>query len=1024
MKSFIEEVAKYYCEILGKDIQNTTFVFPSKRASLFFRHYISQLYTEPIFSPNLITLNDFIISIQSEYKTIDKTALLFELYKVYYESYTDKSKIEKLDKFIFWANIILKDFDVIDRFLVNADEIYTNLENYKEMIDSHEYITPELSKIIESVSSEYSKIAQQTKQEKEDYRCNFMLFWQSLKPLYHNLKKSLTKKSCMYEAGIYKMLANDRDLVTEHFTDNEHIVFVGLFQIDPAQMKILEYIKGKCRTEFCWDRHVIVLKDETSYAYKMMQNNVSRLGAIDGPWYRPSEDVLPEDIQIISCPGRIAEAKSITNILSEIVDINNVDNLSTAVILPDEELLIPAITSVPTEFKDINISIGYPLNRSTISVLVNRWLSLIYSSRHIAGEVSFISKNILSFFNLQMVVSAETSSEILSYRIAENSSYIVTIDKLKEINNRLKDEEDKALPPNAIMDILLRNNDDPILFLDNLLNLLELFIPSLTKAVEESKESSKDEDTKVSTLDLEFLYHYISVVKRLSTLINEHKHILIQDNEMPRNIVINLLESLIHQKNIPFEGDPLKGLQIMGMLESRSLDFENLVILSMEDGVMPKNKMGDSLIPFVIREGFGLPSVQYQDSIDTYRFYRLIGKAKKVSLLYNQNVDLGRASEPSRFISQLELLYGCKLKKTPLVPMAKPPEKIEFTLSDICPNIYEYMHQFTAEGDLNLSASAINTLIRCPLCFYYNHILKLPDDKDPIMLLDSAEFGDIVHNSMNTILKPYEGGKEIDSTILASLINNGSNANGVNISRAVRDSYYNVINKDSRKSDTALDSMYMSMCTQYVKNILSYDLSISKEYTINYIAGEKLLSETIYIKDLGLKVKGFIDRIDKITDKYGNSTIRIIDYKTGSDKLDCDWDKFYTIDKHPKAIFQTMLYCEMLLHSKDNDIKNIIHNCAVKPVIYNTKAIMKSRELTNTDINIKFIRNKPYTSIQNYCYQQIDLPNNEQIDIRDLFTSSLYEYLAPYFNADQCNSMFDSRIKDAEECNYCPISLS
>ena len=276
MEAFLHNIAEHYFSLLGNDIRNYTFIFESKRAASFFRYYLSKQSEKPFFAPKITTINEFIISIQNKYTVVDQITLIFRLYQAYISIHKNRDIIESIDKFLFWAEIILKDFDSIDRALIDAKDLYSNIVDYKSMVDNYSYLSDELKENLRKISIEYEKISNKSKEDEENYFRNFLKFWESLYPLYKSFKNILEKDGASYEADIYRYLAENKDIVLDNIDDNKNIVFVGLFHIENAEEKILKYIKNKLgdKAQFCWDTRSIILRDKSSLAYKIYQRHI------------------------------------------------------------------------------------------------------------------------------------------------------------------------------------------------------------------------------------------------------------------------------------------------------------------------------------------------------------------------------------------------------------------------------------------------------------------------------------------------------------------------------------------------------------------------------------------------------------------------------------------------------------------------------------------------------------------------------------------------------------------------------
>lgn len=830
--------------------------------------------------------------------------------------------------------------------------------------------------------------------DKNDFKQSFISFWNMLKPLYDKLKESLLSNGVMFEGGIYRKLAENEDIIASKFKDkNEKIVFVGLFHMSKAQMEILKHLKKYCDVDFCWDENAKILEDESSLAFRIMQDNKNTLGYIDDANWNKKVNISPE-ITVVACSGKISEAKSINLLIEEMgKPMDNSKEINSAIILADESILIPMVSSIPQEITDINISIGYPLRNSNISIIINRWIRLLSYNTNNSKELQFRTSDIIGFFNYPLIYSSDKGATFLVEEIKNYNRYISTSKLLSDINDSISERS-------IILDILLNhNNSNPSGLLENIIALLNILVENTI-----TKDEDRLDDSCISTFELEFMFHYIKMVNRLKSLIDSNMEIFAKtDTHTNVYIVTKLLESIVNNKFIPFEGDPLKGIQIIGLVESRCLDFENIIILSTLDSTVSSDKGNNSIIPQVIRRGFGLPCSEVIDAVDAYRFYRLIGKAKKIIFSYNQNSDSISGSEPSRFINQLKFLHNFEIKHKTLYSNTKTKKQIQIGISDFDDDIQKAMDRFKEHNDSYLSASAINTLVRCPICFYYDYIKRLKRDEDPYMILKENEFGDILHRSMKDLLEPYENGKRLDVNVFNNFLDDT-----YTIKKMVQKAYCQILDIDVSKDYNALDNMYIDMCSEYVKMIFEYDKSLLDKYEIYYLFGEKKLRGPITIGSLKLNFTGSVDRIDLIKDKNnGNLYIRVIDYKTGKYDLKTKWTNFFNNKNHPKAIFQTLLYSEMILQHYDTVFEGIelVKNKNIKiiPCIYGTKDLSSNKDNANTNVIID------KTPIYDYD------------SIKQEFMDNFREYISEYFTDSK--KKFDENMANSAECHYCPISI-
>ncbi|WP_329903274.1 PD-(D/E)XK nuclease family protein [Porphyromonas pogonae] len=997
MEPFLKLVAKDYFNELGTSISNIRFIFPSRRAGLFFRKYLGELSEKPFFAPAITTINDFIIGLAAGYrKVLDKTELLFDLYSAYCECVDQPSSF---DEFLYWGNIILDDFDEIDRYLINPKLLFNNLAEYKALDDDLSHLTQDQ---IDAIKSFWKNLSPRLKSVEylnnndgdEDYQENFIEFWEKLLPLYKTFNKILDVKNAAYEGKIYNELAHDEDILSR--IKYKRNIFVGLFAFSRSEEVILRRLKKADCAEFCWDENALVLSDHKHTAKRILERNKNLLGQVKGSWISQCGE-FDTAIKVVKCGGTIAQAKVLPSVLLQFLadqDIPEDDLLYTAIILPDEKLLMPVVSAIPPTYEKLNITMGYPLNRTPVAIFVDKWMRMVRSLKKFNNTFHYPADQVLDLLNMRLIADKSQDSSRLVRLIREQKSYFLILSELQA-----------ASADDPLLTLLFRKISSSEDLLSSLLEILYLLVnensddPKSREPGSVGNSMPEDEqlDNGLTAFDTEFIFHYASLVRRLIDLLNHYHMSPLTDT------TVGLLEGLASRFTIPFEGEPLKGLQVMGMLETRALNFKNIIVLSAKEGVLPKLSVNSTLIPYTLRNGYSLPTGDIQDATAAYNFYRLLSNAENIYLLHDANGQGNGQGEESRYIRQLQFLYNknvidTTIKLNTYFPPA-PIIRIKKT-----PEILASLHRFCI--DRELAPSRLNTYVSCPLKFYYEAIENLFEAEAPEILMDAAEFGSVVHKAMQDIYMSFEDGGMITSDFISGLLTKGNTT----INRTVTDAYKSeYLNRPDRKDIGGLGKLYCKMITRYVRAVLLYDMSLCP---IRYIAGEKKFHGLIQMSDgKMLRTKGTIDRIDEI-----NGTIRIVDYKTGKDDYKLrDWEMISMhppkTKNQPKAIAQTLLYCELMLTGKENMTpENIKLNIKspIKPCIYNLRDMIKQKELYNGYLSVPLSLGEKPEELDDYKH------------IRDIYLGEVQTILDEIFNP---NIDFE-QTDDTDYCAFCPFALS
>ena len=846
MTTFLEDVL---IDLKHKnlDLSELVFVLPSKRAGTFLKHYIARTIDKPVFSPKIYSIEEFVEEL-SDLKSVSNIELLFSFYKSYKNAHGD-NKLYSFDEFSQWAQILIQDFNEIDRHLILQNNIFDYLTAVKEI--SHWSMSDNKTTFIE----------------------NYLTFWRSIKSYYHEFKKTLISKGHAYQGLLYREAVENIHNYIENSTNKKH-VFVGFNALNTAEETIIQEILENGLGYIYWDidkvffnstNHdagLFLRKYNKSWNY-LNNNSLNWLSE----YYCTSKN-----IEVIGVPKRIGQAKHIGNLLSLLNEKKGLSN--TAVVLSDETLLLPLLNSIPESIKRFNITMGLKLNTLPLASLFEK---LFYVQKKRGNTIYF--KDVVSILSHEFValLFENNKATTIINTIQNNNIVYLTEERLQQIEPEYK----------SIISILFGDWQNDIKI--GLKNFKQLILQI---------KSVLDANKNNNLLSLEYLYQFYQLFSEIEALNDIYNYI----NDI--NSLHHVYKELLGSKTLDFKGKPLEGLQIMGMLESRVLDFETVIISSVNEGILPSGKTQNSFIPFDVKLENNLPTYKEKDAIYTYHFYKLINRAKNVYILYNTEIDAFSGGEESRFIKQLEFEGIHKINRVYVSPEA-PIIKNELNTINKKLDVQERLKQIAQQG---FSPSSLTLYIRNPIDFYYQKILKIREYDIVEETVAANTLGTVIHNTLEDLYKPFVG----------KIITAGD-----------------VEKMKALIGETVVmhfNNVYLEGNISKGKNLITYE--IAKRYILNYLdleihdlksgniieilAVERENKIEINIPEVPfpISLKGTVDRVDK-----RNGVIRIIDYKTG--KVDkgkveiVNWEDITTnYDKYSKS-FQVLCYA-LIMKSLNN----------------------------------------------------------------------------------------------------------
>lgn len=890
MKPFLYQVASLFYEKWEAEVSRLAFVFPNRRTGLFFQKYLSEVADIPLFSPTILTINDLFIQLSGK-QSADRISMLFTLYDIYIRQ---SGSTETFDEFLYWGEMLLNDFDDIDKYMANARMLFSNVTDLREIENDFDFLSDEQIAAIRSFWSSFYPRGDTPNQQQ------FLAVWQVLYDLYEEFRATLAAEGKGYEGMIFREVVESMERGESPDLPYERIVFVGLNALSVSEERFLAQLQKREIADFYWDYVSDKVTDPDNKASYFVSRN---LKSFPSSMKLPPEEKIKTEIEVIGIPSGIGQAKHVYTLLSDWckeAEMSSEEALRTAVILPDEHLLIPVLNAIPEQIRRINVTMGYPLAGTPVASLIEYILALQKNVRYIDRNPLFYFRDVLPVLNHRYILS--TSPEIISSlvkEITENNKIYISHTELEKT---------------PLLEILFTPVTGVEAFSDYLIKVLE----ELNKVMSAlSDEEEEDAPQRTNDLEQEFIFHYFTTVNRMKEVMKDARI------EMKIDTFFRLLKRVTDTITIPFHGEPLSGLQIMGVLETRALDFDRLIILSMNEGIFPQRKAANSFIPYNLRRGFGLPTYEHQDSVWAYHFYRLIERASHVSLLYDTRSNGLQTGEVSRFVHQLHyhyevpmrdklVVYNVSSSKTP--PLAVPKRE----------DIMRRLDAYRKGGSKAISASAINTYLDCPLKFYFSVVEGIREEEEVSETIESDVFGSILHKVMEELYKPFQG-KMVTVDLLKAIRKDTALLTGA-IARAFASEFFKT---EVVRSLTGQNYLIGEMIRKYVEKILERD---GKLTPFVYIESERKINGLISLSDYSeIRLKGFIDRVDEVRD-----AIRIIDYKSGSGTT-----TFSSIESlfnkeekdRAKAVMQVFMYCWMYAHFTENKGKTI------QPGIYYVRSL-------------------------------------------------------------------------------------
>ena len=830
MSKFLRYIIEHFSVDHASELSNYCFVFPSRRSCGYFKSHLLHIYKDQNFLlPAIMSIGDFIRSsspliIPDDLKLL---SLLFECYKKHIPNFN-----ESFEEFYLWGKILLDDFDEIDKYMVNANKVYQTLLDIKQ-IDA-------LFEMEEEQKVALRLFWQSTQDDKQDdVRQKFLQIWEHLGSIYNSFLEALEVEGMSYEGLVYRSLVNNVEQGKQSF-DYEKIVVGGFNALSHSEKRLFKGLIKNYGSFIFWDSDDYYLDDHLQEAGVFLREYQEIFHEKNNVWIKTNMVESNQEIKIVAAPRWTGQAQYCANKLLQQNDLSD-----TAIVLCDEKLLDPLLNILPKSLGDINITMGYALRNSPIFNLVRAQYRLQKNKRRYKGETAFYHKDV---------------NHIIGNPVLSN---ILDREKSATIERLLKEENMMVIPASLLADLYLEHNGEMVMLFGDF-DEIDSFKTNQLKVLTSIRDYIFTEDPVNSQIDV-----CDAIIEKINVLFT-----LIDENDLVDNLsgYNTLLSQHLQSVKIPFSGEGTDALQIMGFLESRTLDFKNLYILSANEGYLPAKQSNNTFIPHNIRRAFDLPTFEQHDNIYAYHFYRLLQRGQNIHLVYD-NVISQSQNEKSRFIQQLLSEYPRQIEEMTIQQSIQYISNHQPLTIEKSEAVLLKLSRFLT-GEKQLSATAITTYLTCPIQFYFQYVLNLYEDEDNVdEEIDQALFGNIFHHVMEYFYTPYLNTdipgllkglsqpkleSEIEHLIKQAFMENKL---GTQYELLQGRNYLikNVIKKLCERlvaQDKKLDSFRVTGLEQKIEN---YALKISD-------------NRTVYLK-------GIIDRIDLLDQK--SQSYRIIDYKTG-----------------------------------------------------------------------------------------------------------------------------------------------
>lgn len=871
MESFLKLVAADLYKHTEGNLAHTAVVFPNKRAGLFFNEYLAQESDSPIWSPAYVSISELFRSL-SPWEVGDPVKLVCELYKIFRR---ETQSTETLDDFYFWGEMLISDFDDADKNKVDTDKLFSNLQDLRNIMDDYTFIDDEQEEAIRQFFQNFSIERRTALKER------FISLWDVLGNIYKGFRESLASQNIAYEGMMYRHVIEHLDVDKLPY---EKYVFVGFNVLNKVEHTLFTQLKDVGKAVFYWDYDEFYMKENrqavTHEAGEFIRRNLRDFPSpLSGELFKNLSK--PKEVHYIASSTENAQARYLPQWIR-----NNLTTpeKETAVVLCNEALLQPVLHSLPAEVKHVNITMGFPLSQTPVYSFLIALLELhTHGFNFKSGRYTF--QSVVTLLKHPYTRQLTGQAELLEKELTRNNRFY-------------------PLPGELGKDEFLTRLFTPLSGNLNLCIRLSETLQQVAGIYQANTSGTEDTDA-FNQLYRESLFKAYTTINRFRTLIEEDE--LTVQSETFRRLLVKVLSAT----NIPFHGEPAIGMQVMGVLETRNLDFRHLVLLSVNEGQLPKSGGDSSFIPYNLRKAFGMTTIEHKIAVYAYYFYRLLQRAERITLMYNTSSDGLNRGEWSRFMLQFLIEWPHPITRQFLEAGQSPQGTSPITVEKT-PDVMRRMQSLfdvRANPKAKFSPSALNYYLDCPLKFYYRYVAGLSAPDEVSAEIDSATFGSIFHYAAEHIYKDLTThGKVINKEALETLLRNEVKLQDY-VDTAFKKLFFNVP-QNEKPEYNGVQLINSAVIARYLKQLLQNDLRYAP---FTFIASEMEVDEPIDIQTpkgvIISRIGGIIDRMDS-----KDGTLRIVDYKTGGDAdTPPHVESLFIPDKkRSNYVFQTFLYAAIM----------------------------------------------------------------------------------------------------------------
>ena len=948
MVAFVEEVASDLYSRYGREVSRLRILFPSRRAQLFFTDALSRLTDVPIWQPQFESIDRLMTSIAG-IEHGERVRLITELYNVYREFHPD----EKFDKFYFWGEMLLNDFDAIDKYLIDADVLFANISDLKQIESDLSYITDRQWEVI----TRFWSVLNDDK-DPSLHKQRFLKVWRTLCPVYHRFRERLRELGIGYGGMIQREAVARIEAAGFELEDGgANYVIAGFNALSKCEKRLFDYLAVNRTTDFYWDYDRYYL-DERQEAGLFLRENLVRFPQ-STTFTSQIDNLSTRDKQLtsVATASNVLQCKYVNRLLRQMMADGVPMDKRTAIVLTDENLLQPLLYSMPEGVK-LNITMGFPVRQTVAYSLVERLIELQNRRRESSSSVWFYHSDVLGLLShpyLSNVLGVEAVS--LSREIVDNQRVYIP-------------REELAKSP------LLTQLFAPVAEWQQMSDYLLAMIAEASRSATMADDALRREA------------QYLSVVaENIMQLRNSLDQCAV---EITLPIYTSLLRRHLQTVRIPFEGEPLYGVQIMGILETRNLDFDNVIILSMNDDNFPGNRASaSSFIPYGLRAAYGLPTPEHHEGVYAYYFYRLIQRARNIYMVYCSQSDEKSSGEASRYIRQLDYESGMTIHKVDFGVDINLSTTSSFSIAKQG-DVRQKLERFLTDPTASLSPTALYRYIACPMRFYFASVARIRSEEEITEEIDAPMFGTILHEAMRTLYEPLKSAVSTSKAIEAITDEQITAA----VDRAINENYLH------REKATAEDYggnilLVRDIICRYIRSgILTYDAAHA-DFRVENIEHEVATPFRFEAGDRSLQVvfKGTADRIDTMD----SGMVRVVDYKTGAQHLEFDGveNLFKGKGKQRQSnTIQTLLYSMMISHSEHR---------AVMPALYYVRDLGREEYSPQLVEVVPEGRTKTRRPVESYAAYAEEFERHLAETLGELF-----DFDTPF---TQC--------EDSDTCTYC-----